>query len=126
MIREIGERGKESRRLHRFIAALLHQRQGQVQRGARDAIANRIDLLLIRDGLHFFDRTQIAILDIILHTDLGMAWVRVQPADNKDGIALIHDPFDQAVLLFQIENVVFVDPRRENHQRDFMHLIGAW
>ena len=77
-------------------------------------------------ALTSLDRRQKPLFDIIRHADIGIGRVRVDPGHDKKRVALFGDPLDQAVLFLEIENVEFVDPGRENHQRDFVHLLGAW
>ena len=125
LIGKVGQRGKEGCGFDRRVVALFQQRQGQRQGRPGDAIAHDVDPLLFGDRLHLFDRGQIALLNVILHADIGIAGIRVDPRHDEQRVALINQPFDEAVLGLEVKNVELVDPRREDQQRGFVNLIGA-
>ena len=52
--------------------------------------------------------------------------VRVNPRHDKQSIPLVDDPADQTVLWFQIEDIEFIDPWREHHNRGFIHRFCGW
>ena len=124
-IRKIGQRGEEGRGLDRLVARFLQMRQGQAQRGASDAIAHRVDLFLAGDAAHLGHRRQIAFADVIIHADIGVRRIRVDPGHHEQRKALIHDPFDQAVLRFQIHHIELVDPRRKDQQGRLVDGFGG-
>ena len=45
------------------------------------------------------------------------------PTDHEYTQPLIHGPFDETFLWCQVQNIKAVDPRRENHQRNFVHVF---
>jgi len=49
--------------------------------------------------------------------------IRVDPAHHENGEALRHGPFDEGFLGRQIEDVIFVDPGREDQQRPLVDLF---
>ena len=54
---------------------------------------------------------------IILEGLVGEGGIGIVPGDDKHRIALLDGPFDEGILGLQVEDVIFVDPRRHDHQR---------
>ena len=96
-------------------------RDGHAQRGARDAIAHSVDLLNAANLADLGHRRQIAFADIVVHADIGIGRIGVDPRHHEQRKALIHDPFDQRILRLKVHHIVFVDPRRKDQQRGFIH-----
>jgi hypothetical protein len=111
-----------------FSPRFFRQRQHRRQRRARDAVADGVDLLLAGDLAGDAHRLEVALLDILLQPDIGIARVGVLPADHEQRVALVHDPADQAVLRLQVHDVELVDPWREDHQgvRCTVSVVGAY
>src|SRR5207244_2525610 len=47
---------------------------------------------------------------------------RVHPGDHEHGMSLVHRPLDEGILLAQVEDVVLVDPWRNDDQRRARYL----
>ena len=121
MIAKIRQRRKEGGGLDRLVAALFQQAKGQGQRGASNTIANRVDLLFACDRFGGIDGRQISVFYIVFQSDPRIGGVGIDPADDEQGVTLIHQPFDHAVLFLEIKDIELVDPRREQHQRRLVH-----
>ena len=99
--------------------------QRQPQRGARDAIADRVDLRRAGDLAHLGHRGQKAVADIIVQSGIGIGRLGIDPTDDKHRKPLPDQPFDQAVGRFQVQHVEFVDPRRKDQQRGLVDRPGC-
>ncbi len=75
---------------------------------------------------YLINRRDKAIFNVAFHTRLRITGVGIHPADHEDCVSLIDQPFDHAVLLFEVENIVFVDPRRKDQQRNLVYLFRRW
>ena len=53
-----------------------------------------------------------------------MPLVRVHPGDHEHGVALLQQPLHHALLRVQVEDVVLVDPGRDDQQRLGIDLLG--
>src|SRR3546814_6607859 len=50
--------------------------------------------------------------------------VGIDPGDHEDRVALLDGPADEGVLRPQVEDVILVDPRRDDQQRALVDLLG--
>ena len=87
------------------------------------AIAKRVRLRLPRNLQHRVRRLEHAFAHVVFEGLGGEPLVRVHPGDDENGKALIHQPFDEGLRRCEIEDVVFVDPRRDDQQRDFVNRL---
>src|SRR5258707_935664 len=62
---------------------------------------------------------------VVIEALAGVAPVRVDPGDDEHGVPLAHRPADEGILLAKIEDVVLVDPRRDDEKRSFEDLFRA-
>ena len=72
--------------------------QGHGRQGAAQAVGHQVHVRLA-GGL--FDRVHgggDALDHIVVQADVGVARVRVDPGDDEDGVALVHQPFQIAGL----------------------------
>ena len=54
-----------------------------------------------------------------------MARVGVDPGDDKDGVPLLDEPAEQRFFRREVEDVEFVDPRRDDEERALPHALGG-
>ena len=98
--------------------------QGGGKRGARDAIADGMDLLDAQRIANGVDRIDLG-GDIIVPFHICHGGIGGFPADHEQAHALIDHPLHEALLFVEIEDVEAVDPGRKHHQRRFEHLVGG-
>ena len=72
------------------------------------------------DGVH---RGQRALGEVVVEALARERLVRVDPRDDEHRVSLVHGPPDEGIALPQIEDVVLVDPRRNDEQRPPVHLL---
>ena len=116
-----GEEGRAGD-LGRFLPRREH-RQHRGQRRARHAIADGVDARHVQQVADRIDRVDLG-RDIIVPDHVLQRCVRRFPRHHEDGNALVHRPADEALLRGQVEDVIAVDPRREDHQRGLQHRHG--
>jgi len=51
---------------------------------------------------------------VIIEALLGEFGVRIEPRDDKNTVTLIGRPLNERVLFPQVQDIVLVDPRRED------------
>ena len=122
---EVDLRGEEGRALHLvLLAPAMQHRERRRQRGARHAIADRMDLRHFQPRADMVDRVDlgphVVVPDHVLHVGVGRF-----PADHEHGHALFDRPAHEALLRVEVEDVETVDPRREDHQRGGQHRLGC-
>ena len=99
-------------------------RDGHAQRGARDAIAHSVDLLNAANLADLGHGGEVSLADVVVHVDVSITRIGVDPRHHKQRKSLIHDPFDQRILGLKVHHIVFVDPRRKDQQRGFIDRLG--
>ena len=107
------------------VARRCHPRQGAGEQRAAQAIADGVHLLLARRLPDGVQRSQDAVLHVVLKPLAGQAFVRVHPAHHEHGVALADRPPDEAVLGAEVQDVELVDPGRHYQQRPLQHLVRA-
>ena len=110
--------------LIRSSRLLLHPGQRRGQQRAAEAVADRSDLALAGRLLDRVERRQRTLQHVVLERLVAELLVRVDPGQDEDGVALVDAELDEAVLRLQVEDVELVDPRRHDHQRPLVHLLG--
>ncbi len=83
-----------------------------------------MDLLAGDDLRHGVERSQDAILAVILERGVAHLGPRIAPGDREDGEALPDEIVDERVLRPEIEDVVFHDPGRDDQHRLGMDGFG--
>lgn len=63
---------------------------------------------------------------VIVKAVLRVAAVRINPRDAKDRVPLFNKIADIGVFELQVENVVFVDPWRNDQERRLVNRLGQW
>ena len=76
------------------------------------------------DLAHDLAGLQRAEVHVILDREVGHRLVRVLPGDDEDGEALLDQVPHHAVLRLHVEDVVLVDPVRDDQQRGLVHGLG--
>ncbi|MNH98014.1 hypothetical protein D3C73_507260 [compost metagenome] len=110
--------GEEGGRGDPLVVVRRHMRQGRAQHGAADAVADGVQMRLAGLFERLLDRAIDALLHVVVEAELGLVPVRVDPGADEDGEPLRAQPADQGVRRLQVQDVEFVDPRREDQQRD--------
>ena len=103
--------------VHAVVALRRHVPEGRAEQRAAEAVADRVDLALAGRLLDRVERGERAFEHVVLEVLAGEPRVRVHPRDDEHRVALLDRPPDERVLLAQIENVVLVDPGRNDEQR---------
>ena len=60
---------------------------------------------------------------VVVHALLRQPRIRIHPRDHEHGVSLVHRPLDERVLRAKIQDVVLVDPRRNDEQRTLAHRL---
>src|SRR5438552_19102195 len=60
---------------------------------------------------------------IVLESLVSLARVRIDPGDYEHSVPLFNTPADERILWLEIEDVEFVDPRRNDQQRRFAYVL---
>ena len=118
---EVGHRGEEGGGGDARVLPPRHERQRRGERGAGDAVADRVHLVLARGGLRRLHRAQEPVLDVVAQRHVPERRVGVGPGHHEERVALLHDPAHEAVLRLEVEDVELVDPGREEHERPGVH-----
>ena len=69
-------------------------------------------------------RLEHALLDVVVPGQRPLLRAGVAPGHQEDGVALGHRVRDERVRRLQVEDVVLVDARRDDHQRPLVDLVG--
>ena len=93
--------------------------------GAANAISNQIDFSFRAYRCHHIHRIKNAALHVGVPSRMGKLRARVHPRQNKHGVALVYHPFDQRFLFVQIEDIVFIDPRRDHENWLFSNFLSG-
>ncbi len=113
-LREVQQADEEGGASDLLLSLGREIRERGAEQRAAQAIANDVNLGLaggVHDGLERGDRS----FHHVVVEDLGgEAAAGVHPGDHEHRVAPVHRPLDETVLLSQIENVVLVDPGRDN------------
>ncbi len=88
-----------------------------------DAVADRVHLLCTRNVPDGFDGGQRPLRHVVLELGVLHRGVRVLPGGHKDGVALVDEVLDHAVFRPEVEDVVLVDPGREEDYRGLVDLL---
>ncbi len=67
----------------------------------------------------------VPLLQVVVESQLGELLVRVHPRNHEHGMTLVDRPFDVRVLLAQVEDVVLIDPGRDDQEGALEHLFGG-
>ena len=121
---KVGLRGQERRGADALVAGRGHVGKPARKQRPANAIAKRVRLRLPRNLQHRVRRLEHAFAHVVFEGFGGEALVRVHPGDDENGKALIHEPFDEGLRRREVQDVVFVDPRRHDQQRDFVNRPG--
>jgi hypothetical protein len=122
---EVGHGGQEGRALDAGVLLHRHVGEGGGEQRAAQAIADDVGIGLAGRRLDRVERGQRALQHVVLEGLAGELGVGVDPGDHEDGEALGHGPLDEGVLLAQIEDIVLVDPGRDDQQRPLVDLFGG-
>ena len=114
---------QEGRGANALVAAGLEVSEPCGQERSSDAIADGVHLPLARGLLDRVEAEDQPLLDIVPPVLFGMAFVRVDPGNDKDGVPLRHHPADQALLGVEIQDVELVDPGRRDEDRPAEDLL---
>ena len=60
----------------------------------------------------------------IVKADVAVLWPRIFPGNHEYDEALLREELDQRIRRRQVEDVVFHDPRRHDHDRLRAHAFG--
>ena len=102
-----------------------HHCQGRGGDRATHAEAQDIDLLLTADILHCFNAMNSG-TDVIIPSGISHAWIWIFPRDQVNGMALFNQIANHGTLRLQIQNVIFVDARRNHQVRTLKYLFSQW
>ena len=108
-----------------LVALRRHMGQGRAHQGAADAVADGVDVLGLRLLQRLLDAAVDALFQIIVEAEAGLVDVRIDPGADEDGEALAGQPADHRVLGLQVQDVEFVDPWREDQQRNSALFVGG-
>ena len=131
---EVDHGGEERRRLdagapvggrcgHRIPG--LQICEGRGEQGATQAVSDRVDTGLPGRLLDRVQRGDGAFEQVIVHALVRQPFVRIHPRDHEHRMPLVHRPLDERVLRAEIQDVVLVDPRRNDEQRALAHRVGG-
>ena len=120
--REIGMGVEECRRLDRVVAS--RRVVGQPDRGERAAEAHRhrVDRGRTGDLTHDSHGVQRSLEQIVAESEFAHRLIRIAVADRETGVPVLDGPLDEALARSQIHDVVLVDPRRAEQQRNRVRL----
>ncbi len=99
--------------------------EGKAKRGPGDAVAGGVDLFFAGRAADLGHRAEVAVADVVIKAGPGIAGIGVDPGDDEQGEALVHDPLDQRIRGLQVHDVELVDPGREDDQRGLVDLVGG-
>ena len=99
-----------------------HVGEGGREQRAADAVADDMRLVFPGRLLDDIERRQRTFVHVVEEGLLREPRVGIDPGDDEDGQALRHAPLDERFLRREIEDVVLVDPRRDDQQRPLQHL----
>ena len=117
--------GEEGGRADPLVTLCRHMGQGAGEQGAADAVADGVHAIGAALLHHLGGGVVDALLEVALEGLRRERLVRVDPAGHEDAEALAGQPAHQAVIGSQVGDVELVDPRREQQQRDLVHLLGG-
>ena len=122
--REIEQADEVGGASHALILPRRQVGQSGAQQRAPQAVADEIDGALPGCLLHRVERRQRTFEHVVVEALLREARVGVDPRQHEHAVALLHGPADEGVLLPQVEDVVLVDPRRDDDQRALVDFRG--
>ena len=120
---EVGHGGEEGGAVDALVLFHIHVGEGGGEQGAAQAIADDVGLLLAGRLLDGVQRGQRAFEHVVLEGLVGMGLAGIDPGDDEHRQPLFHGPFDEAVLRPQIEDVILVDPGRDDQKRSGVDLL---
>ena len=118
--------GEEGGGVDPLVPLCGHEGEGAGQQGAADAVADGVDLIDAALGHHRLAAGVDAVDHVVFEGPGRHRRVRIDPGGHEHREALAGQPADHRVLLAQVEDVIFVDPGREDQQRDLVDLVGRW
>ena len=121
---EVEQRRHQRQARHRLLAARIHHCERIRDERAADTEAERVDLLRATDLLHHMDRSDHALLEVVVPGDFRFGLVRVLPRHHEHRVALLGRIADERVLRLQVEDVELVDARRHQQERPLIDLLG--
>src|ERR1019366_9843669 len=86
-------------------------------------ISDAIHCTLASSFLDCRHRRDGALKHVVLEALVSLTCVRIDPGDDEDRVPLFDAPSDERILWLEIEDVEFVDPRRNDQQRRFTYLL---
>ena len=120
---KIGERRHECAAQDALVFLRRHVREHRREQRSAEAVAQRVHFLLAGGRLDRRQRCQRTFDHVVVESLLRVPRVRIHPGNHEHREALVEAPFHQRVLFPQVEDVVLVDPRRNDEQRPLMHLL---
>src|SRR5205823_2162 len=63
---------------------------------------------------------------VVLESLRGEARIGIDPGDDEYCESLLDAPFDEGFFRREVENIIFVDPRRDDQKRTPQDLLGRW
>ena len=123
--REVEHGGEEGRRGDALVLLRRHVGECGAEQRPAQAVARGVDFLLAGLLADLVHRGQRRFGQVVLEGLLGEMGIGVDPRHHEDGVALVGGPLDVGVLLAQVEDVVLVDPGREDQQRPLEHFLGG-
>ena len=97
--------------------------KGGGQQGSADAIAGYVEFFFAGCFLDCIEGRQRAFVHIVFEGFVGVCLVRVHPRDHENGVALVEGPSDEGTLLAQIQDVILVDPGRDDQKWPLIDLL---
>ena len=121
---EVDHGGEEGGALDALLAFGRQPRQQAREQRSAQAVADDVGLALAGGLLDRVERGERALQHVVVEGLVREALVRIDPGDHEHRVTLRDRPADERVLLAQIEDVVLVDPRRDDQQRRAPDLLG--
>ena len=121
-IGEVEHGCEQSRARDRRFTPGGKQRERARELRAPDTESHRIDGLARGDLSSNIDRRQHALLEIVIPSERAERLRNVPPRNHEHGVALVYGEFDEGIFRAEVEDVVLVDARRDDHKRPLVHL----
>ena len=121
---EIGLRREEGGAFDPLVAGLGHVGESHGEQCSADAVADRRHVAFAGRLFDGVERGEDAFAHIRFKPLVAMARVGVDPGDDEDREPLRHRVAHEAFLGTEVENVEFVDPRRNDQKRPLVDGLG--
>ena len=122
-LHEIDERNEIGRALDAIVAFRCQISERRCEQRSAKTISDAIHRTLVSGFFDCRHRRDRALEHIVLEALVSQACVRIDPGDDEDRVPLFDTPADERILWLEIEDVEFVDPRRNDQQRRFTYLL---